>query len=185
MRKQFFDEQFDLGGKIAAFWALNAQRLKQSGDLVFNAYASDVEKLFKGVSPLELENLEISHCAMLLYGLSIENLVKGVIIESDPSLISNGKLGKWPGGGEGGHDLIGLFKEAGIQPSEIEKDILTRLTAFVLWAGRYKIPKSSEKMAVPQLDYSDPFLPRPFSAYELPTFNNLYQSLYGRLIQEG
>jgi hypothetical protein len=183
MKPQFFDEQFDLAGKSASAWALNARRLKRSGDIVFDAYERDVGKMSNGTSLLELDNLEIASCAMLLYGLSLENLIKAVIIKGKPELISNGELLKWPGGGKHGHNLIGLFEEAVIDFSNGQSDIVVRLASFVLWAGRYPIPMKSIKMAIPQINVlRGEFLPLPLTTEERTIFDDLYQSLESKLI---
>ena len=179
MARKIIDEQFKVKGNNAVFWLLAAQRLKRSGDLVFDAYADDLEKLVKGVSHDELQNLhnlEIVGCAMLLYGLSIENVAKGLIAKANPPAVVNGKLRKWSGSG---HNQKELLKEAGVTLSPQEEDLVTRLTAFVEWAGRYPIPKDVENMCVPQrnIDPSTPWVPLPFSTNEREVYDKLFARL--------
>jgi hypothetical protein len=167
MASKIILEQYNIKGEHAVFWLLAAQRLKRSGDIVFYAATQDIEKLFKGVSQDELENLhnlEIVGCAMLLYGLSIENLAKGLIVKA---------TGKWMEG----HDEKKLLKEASVILSSQEEDFVIRLTAFVEWAGRYPIPKSVEKICVPQIATSAPWVPLPFSTNERELYNKLFTRL--------
>lgn len=185
MKQEFFDEQFELRGATPAAWVLNARRLKRSADVVFNAWISDVERMADGVSPLELDDLEVAGCAMLLYGLSLENLVKGILVEVDSSVVMNGEIGKWPGGRQNGHYLPGLFERADISLDSEEQDLIARLTAFVLWAGRYPIPMKSRDMALRQIHLDSPFLPLPMSVQERASFNKLYESLESRLVSDG
>lgn len=179
MARKIVDEQFKVKGNNAVFWLLSAQRLKRSGNLVFDAYADDLEKLIKGVSHDELQNLhnlEIIGCAMLLYGLSLENVAKGLIVKAEPPAVVNGKLRKWSGSG---HNQRELLKEAGVTLSPQEEDLVTRLTDFVEWAGRYPIPKIVEKMCVSQrnIDPSTPWVPLPFSTNEREVYDKLFARL--------
>jgi hypothetical protein len=131
------------------------------------------------VSDDELQNLcnlEIVGCAMLLYGLSIENVAKGLIVKANPPTVVNGKLREWSGSG---HNQMELLKEAGVNLSPQEQDLAIRLTAFVEWAGRYPIPKAVQKMSAPQLKIalSTPWVPLPFSTNE----REVYKKLFARL----
>ena len=77
MAKILPDKQFELTGNHAGFWLGKAKTLRRSADIVFDAYAADLEKLHKGLSTeglQNLHNLELAGCAMMLYGLGIENL---------------------------------------------------------------------------------------------------------------
>lgn len=180
MAKKLLDEQFELVGNNAVFWLITAKRLRRSADIVFDAYAADLEKLHLGVSAeglQNLHNLELAGCAMMLYGLGIENLAKGlIVVRSGSAAVNNGKLRKWP---DPSHSLKTLLNHAGVQLSEQEEDLVERLTAFVLWAGRYPIPKIAKHMFIAQrnIDSPDGWPPLPFSNTERET----YGGLFGRL----
>jgi hypothetical protein len=117
---------------------------------------------------------------MMLYGLGIENLAKGLIVVGGGSAaVNNGKLREWPGPS---HSLKTLLDNTGVQLSEQEEDLVVRLTAFILWAGRYPIPKLTKNMYIPQsnIDPPDGWHPLPFSNKERET----YGGLFGRLEAE-
>ena len=119
--------------EIPNVWVLGARRLKRGGDIVFDAYEADLSAMERGSSPLELDNLEIAGVATLLYGLSIENLLKAIIIHKNPNPVENDKLREWDGTG---HDLIKLAKKAGfytcyVTNGYINEDPLRELSAYL------------------------------------------------------
>jgi hypothetical protein len=82
----------------------------------------------------------------LLAGLAIENQVKALIVARQ---ISSGEkprsarevLNLFPNG-KHQHNLVRLAGCAQVQLSDPECTLLTRLSSFVMWAGRYPIPKN-------------------------------------------
>ncbi len=172
MNKKFYDEQFQARLRTPGVWALSARRLRRAAEIIFDHYGKDLRDMEAGVSPVELENLEISGCGTLLYGLAVENILKGILLSTSQDAIDHGKLRKWPGGG---HDLVLLAAEAKITLSVTEEDILKRLSACVRWAGRYPIPKKSEKMGLSQCAYpSGDSLPMPLEVFEQAAFDAMY-----------
>ena len=105
MRPEFWKEQFSIRAETPALWALQARRLKQAADILFQTYAADLREMERGVSPLELENLEMVGVASLLYGLCFENILKALILEAEESTVKNGRVavmeaftaGSWTG----------------------------------------------------------------------------------------
>ena len=77
---------------------------------------------------------------MTMAGFAVENLIKGIIVRDDPKLIDgkSGRLHK----DILNHRLIRLANRIGfIDVKDKEKTrILSKLTRFVVWAGRYPVP---------------------------------------------
>ncbi len=164
MRKNLWDEQFNLKAKNSSAWALEARRLKRAADLVFEAYAADLHKLVNDESPLTLRNLEIAGVATLLYGLAFENLFKARIIEKAPKrVIENDKLSNWF---VGHHDLDARAPQGGVRLSPAQSDLLARLSAYVQWAGKYPIPKAAERIPLKQAGVFPDSFPLPVQSYE-------------------
>jgi len=180
MNPEFYDEQFETRALTPATWALTGQRLRRSADIVMAGYNSDLKTMESGASPLELRNLELSGCATLLYGLALENLLKAIIIKTDPAVIIDGELRRWPAGG---HDLLILCNVAKIKTTKVEKDLLARLTSFVRWAGRYPIPNAASNMRLAQSSVDPDFIPLPFNPHELPASDALYARLESQVTQ--
>ncbi len=181
MNSKFFKEQFDMGAETPAIWALSANRLKRSGDLIFDAYEIDLQAMGKGVSPLELNNLEVAGAATMLFGLAIENLLKAIIIAREPKTVNDGNLRGWP---SNGHKLILLAEKAEIPLNEQQKDMVQRLVAFVEWAGRYPVPQKATQIPLKQLRIKKPFLPLPLQPFERKIFEQLYLSLWSFIFRD-
>jgi hypothetical protein len=93
-----------------------------------------------------LGNSQLATCAMFLYGLSLENLVKAVILTRKcglPSRTARNRL-DW---GAKGHDLVELARRAGLRLSEPQYNILKDLTDIIIWKGRYVVPTSPHRLA--------------------------------------
>ena len=174
MRLSFWREQFEWKADAPGSWVLQARRLKRAADTVFNAHSSDLQRLQAGADPLHLEHLESSGPASLLYGLALENLLKALVIESTGSRIVKWKLLPWRGTG---HGLVELAREANVPLIEVEIDLMSRLTCYVEWAGRYPIPKAVSQMAIKQRNISPKVLPLPLQVGELSSLNDLYKRL--------
>jgi hypothetical protein len=72
----------------------------------------------------------------MVFGFSLENLAKGIIVCRDPTLVSRGRLKSWHGGG---HDLMTLFARAGIAVSADEQQTLEHVARITEWKGRYPV----------------------------------------------
>jgi hypothetical protein len=178
MSDEFLKKQFDLGAESAGAWALSARRLKRGGDLLFDAYAADLDAMGSGVSPLELANLEVVGPATLLFGLAIENILKAIIIDRDPQPVNDGKLRGWPAA----HDLLRLADFAAIEFDDRQKDLVRRIGAFVEWAGRYPVPKKATKLPVKQIAINRPYMPLPLQPCERPLFAELFWKLWATVV---
>lgn len=179
MRSEFWSEQFEAKGRSPSSWALQARHLKRAADLVFEAYHSDLRNMEGGCSPIDLANLETGGPATLLYGLAFENLFKAVILKKEGAVIEDGRLQKWPGSG---HGLVGLADRAGIQLTTTQCDLLSRLTAFIEWGGRYPIPMSADKMRLKQHAVSPEWFPLPIQPHELAVVHDFLQMLDARVL---
>ncbi len=179
MRSEFWSEQFEAKGKSPSSWALQARRLSRAADVVFEAYLSDLRKMEGGCSPINLTNLETVGPATLLYGLAFENLFKAVILKKEGTVIEDGKLQKWPGSG---HGLVGLAERAEIQLPAAQRDLLSRLTAFIEWGGRYPIPMSADKMRLKQDAVSPESFPLPIQPHELAVVHDFLQMVDAQIL---
>jgi hypothetical protein len=179
MKSQFWSKQFEAKAKNPVTWALLARRLKHAADLVFTAYVSDLNELGGGCSPLGLSNLEIVGPATLLYGLAFENILKALIIRKEGIVINQGKFDKWPGSG---HGLIDLANRAGVKLTKVQRDLLSRLTAYVEWSGRYPIPMAEDRMLLKQVAISTKWFPLPVQPGERAAVDGFYQKLDAQVL---
>ncbi len=73
-------------------------------------------------------------------GLSFENLIKGILHAQGHTVIENGKFTTL----FSKHDLKYLANEldlSKINITENDKNALNNLTPYIIWAGRYPLPK--------------------------------------------
>ena len=75
--------------------------------------------------------------ARMLSGMAIENVLKGLILRADPTLISEKELK-----GINHHDLNSLLQKLPeIQTTIGERQVLAELYASIKWNGRFPIPR--------------------------------------------
>jgi hypothetical protein len=73
--------------------------------------------------------------AQMLYAYAIENVLKGLIVVNDPSVINSDKLSAVLKD----HDLIDLAKKAAFVVHAQEVPVLRALSELAVWAGRYPV----------------------------------------------
>jgi len=69
-------------------------------------------------------------------GLALENLAKGICIARDPNVVKDDRYV-----GHAIHLLLDLLNHAKVTLSKEESELVERLETFVIWAGRYPIPR--------------------------------------------
>lgn len=84
----------------------------------------------------EWQDQELVTVYFLLMGYSIENLLKGILLNQKPELFQPSKRMK----GFGHHKLTRLCDEVGVELQSDEKKWLMKLTEYIEWQGKYPIP---------------------------------------------
>ncbi len=79
---------------------------------------------------------------MLLAGLAIETLIKGIMVGQNPRLVKSQKLSRKLTH----HNLLDLYRAADMRENEPTKDLLLRLQNYVEIFGRYPVPKTKKDM---------------------------------------
>lgn len=79
----------------------------------------------------------------VLYGFALENLLKGLLIARDPSLISDHRLSK----DITGHDLINLLTRASVSFDAREAAVLHQTMDATVWKAGYPLAKKLEHAA--------------------------------------
>lgn len=150
-------EDFEIYKQVAHskdWWLLSSDRLKRAADCLKTHYKNSAARVNKGepITNVAAE-LELILQYGMLIGYSFENLLKGRLVEFDPSKIHVSRSGtgfelKW---GSHGHDLWDLANELSLycqlDLADKDEELLNYLTLFMLWKGRYPIPKSERYLA--------------------------------------
>lgn len=159
-----------------ASWLWAALLLKRAATTLWEWVYEPVSNDTQG----ELERtkrLTLLPAYMLLVGLSLENLIKGAVIEKEPERVRADGLKDW---GKLGHDLPGLFKHADIQLSDTEADLLHRLKRFVEWSGRYPVPYRFDQFRATWLQ-DDPARPDQYRSATGPDDNAIFSEVFLRI----
>jgi hypothetical protein len=162
-------EDFRKMGRNPDSWLSTALMLKQVTESIWPPPA------FAATEDMDhLGNMDIWPVGLMIAGYALESLAKGLQVAKDPTLVTDdGKLT---------HDFAshGLEKHLGRAGIKLDKEenkekleLIQRLDAFILWAGRYPIPKNPGKYAPqggkPLISTSDP---------------RLFRQLFARLSQQ-
>jgi hypothetical protein len=81
---------------------------------------------------------------LMLSGMAIECLLKALWVKQGHNLVADGKYVPVPGAGA--HDLVQLAGVLKLTLSDLETDLLRRLSHFIEYGGRYPVPKNAEKL---------------------------------------
>ncbi len=121
--------------KDAQSWLAKARQLKMSASLMWPEFeiAARSSQVHDGITE---RMLAFSEAYMLLMGFSFENLLKGIILGRD-QFDKTVKI-------KGGHGVVEMADAVTVLNSD-ERDLLERIQIYLLWAGRYQIPKNPKQ----------------------------------------
>ena len=141
-RDDFLWWSYHVSGENPAAWQVSAK------DLLDGAMAVKAK-----VQPFDNAMHSLARVEAMLLGMALECLLKGMYIRrhrvwADPAkehaLAKDGKYVRVKCAGD--HELVPLAKAAGVTLSQPEQSILTRLTDFIKYAGRYPISRRVKEM---------------------------------------
>lgn len=125
------------------FWYTYAHELADTADEIFRKSKGQwVAYIYKNAdgSTTKTSRPLVSRPVLLLYGLSLENILKGLLISEDPMLLQGGKLSKHLQV----HDLAKLSRRLkSIQFDRTELQLLELLSDVVPYHGRYPVPREA------------------------------------------
>ena len=119
-------------------WAASAAALERSATVLWNVADEDL----RGSHPPPW----VFNPLMLLCALTVENLLKGLLVLKEPALNVDGEFA------HRSHDLTVLLTRADLNVTAKEADLLERLATFLSWAGRYPIPLKHTNFATRRLE---------------------------------
>jgi|SRR5690606_16118053 len=133
------------------YWLDTAERLKFSANVLFDKLSElyDQKNEQENGFVRRKQQLAVFQSYMMLLGFSLENLIKAVSIKSyltqNSSIIDFKNLNNDVWQVRNGHDLLTIAENCNFILTTDEKDLIERHTEFLVWAGRYHIPKEKSK----------------------------------------
>ena len=158
---KFWEKQFQAGACLPLSWLLMASSLHRAAMIIWEQVEQDRKTQLDPEKLAQSDNIpRLTPVFMFLAGLTIETLVKGILVSQESALDNNGKF-KF-----NKHNLVGLLEQASITLSHDERDLVGRLEQYIKWAGRYPVPlktsdfvprswPSGEIAPLPQITDSD------------------------------
>jgi hypothetical protein len=132
--KQDTERLFKLIREDAQAWLAQAKQLRLSAAVIYPEWEK-IRSHAQSAPGVRERMLAFSQSFMLLTGFAIENLLKGILYGRD----SSSKLAR----SKGGHGIVQMAKGATTLSSD-ELNLLERLEIYLVWAGRYQLPMTSD-----------------------------------------
>ncbi|MGA2624731.1 MAG: hypothetical protein ABSF91_12805 [Bacteroidota bacterium] len=140
-------KSFDLAGRLPQNWISKAEEIDRAAKILFDTVRRDFNVLCERSQMNANPNANIKptfpfllDVFIFLAALSIENLLKGILLCGNPELISGGKLKEKSL--ITSHKLSKLSKDSGIDFTEDELEFMEVGTSAIHSWGRYPIPKN-------------------------------------------
>jgi len=124
------------------FWFIKAEALYEAANAFHDKYwpkersARDTDAAYS--------DLYRGPVYMLLAGLALETLIKGIIVGRNPAVVGPQRLSRKLTH----HNLIKLYQEAGLIESKYQNELLLRLQNYVENFGRYPVTRSKNDMKI-------------------------------------
>jgi len=126
---------FDLSA--SAGWGSSAQILRDAADALFRFH-------YQALWRLAIEQ-DVDLQILMLAGLSIENLAKGLWIQQNAGRFPMMR-GRLPSELKGHERTVELLRDAKVPITTRERAFVRKLQAFVVWEGRYPVPMRVERL---------------------------------------
>jgi len=138
-----FEAQYCLDPKA---WEHQAWNLRLASDALLLHDEDESDRIFRQKVQPRLPMFWSSNIERMLMGFSLENLLKALIMmvpeKSERAFSKEGNL-RWS---VSSHDLIKLSKEADVEVTPEEEQLLDVLTTCSTWAGRYPLPMNENEL---------------------------------------
>jgi hypothetical protein len=178
MKQSESDEQYKLVGQEALMWLEKAQGLRFCAGILKDQLVEMVTNNDTPPWALRVETNGVVSSTLLLLGLAFENLIKGVDIARDPSLVNLKSLNLRLWKGDGGH-AIRNFAKSLMKLEPDEEELLDRLQESIFWAGRFPIPLNSVRYH----ESHNPVSKHQLSTADFATADRLFDRLKEQLIK--
>jgi hypothetical protein len=139
---------FDAWAQNPIHWLRSAESLRRAALLVEQAWLEDGEETAAALAGdpealqhrLERMPPNLEGPWLLYVAFCLENLLKGLLVAQQPTIVANGKLGKLKS-----HHLVAFARDAAFDLSADESDLLAFLSPYAAGLARYPVGPDAEK----------------------------------------
>jgi len=169
-------EQYKMRGQESLHWLEKAQGLRYCAGVLKTHL---LETIDTPPASRRVETIGVVNSTLLLLGFAFENLIKGVKIAEDSSLVDLDRFNikSWRKD-DGGHGIKTLAASL-ITLTSAEGELLDRLQESIFWAGRFPIPLTSERYH----ESNNPVNKHQLSAGDFETTDQLFEKLQEQLMK--
>lgn len=125
-------------------WLDNSEKLKFSADIIQKELQILIDHFQR--DELDFNNEDkvqaLWNSYYLIIGLAFENLIKGLSIENNRSLKNFDEIFNTLWKHNSGHGISKIAKDNITDLTDEEIDFFEKLEIYILWAGRYPLPKN-------------------------------------------
>ena len=139
--EKYYKGNWELLAKDPNLWYRSAESLKTTTDVLRKSQLWPENRERFGTKAAVADFL-YGPVYMLLAGLAIETLIKGIIVSQKPELVEQQELSKELTR----HNLIDLYQMAGLRVNPRRNNLLLRLQNYVENFGRYPVTKRKQDM---------------------------------------
>ena len=130
--KNFANEKYRTACNNPFLWLVKAREVRRAANLVWDQFQSELVGYACGGE--DSNEPFTGSVAMMLYGFTVENLLKAALVAKGVAVLPNGNFSKKS------HALEDLADELSVSLDANERELLERLENFLEWGGRYPIP---------------------------------------------
>lgn len=139
--------EFDTQTNNAQFWFSQSSQMFEASKVLFDEL-SKREQIKKSS---DNDRKVGAHKGSLFFlGISIENAIKGLFAYKGLIKLENGRLKTNQSFKARPHDLLALANSISINMLQEEIELLTRLSIYTIWAGKYGTPLSESELSQAQ-----------------------------------
>ncbi|MBU9174050.1 hypothetical protein [Burkholderia gladioli] len=175
--EKYWEQQFEFLRAEPVAWALDADSLMRSFDIVAQVAENDLADKVCGMtanpSPAVTYVPGIGHNALMLGALAVEVLLKGIALTNQTVAASIKAKDRAVTKRLMSHNLRDIAQLAGVQLTGPEAGLCERLETFLLWAGRYSTPRNHSEMMPRQLATGGSGPPNVYSNFDFQAVRNL------------
>ncbi|MFB9127132.1 hypothetical protein E2553_40365 [Paraburkholderia dipogonis] len=179
--EKYWEQQFEFLRAEAVVWALDADSLIRSFNIVAQVAENDLADKVRGMTANPPQPITyvpgIGHNALMLGALAVEVLLKGIALTDQAVSASIKAKDRAITRRLMSHNLRDIAQLAGVQLTAPETGLCERLETFLVWAGRYSTPKSHTEMMPRPLATGGIAPPNIYSSTDFQAVRNLTSRL--------